>query len=188
MAIIKKENTMIILVVDTQIGIMNEHLYNFHNFVSNIKSLLVVARQHNIEVIYVRHDDGVGSSLTKGLEAYEIYEECKPKDKEKIFDKTVNSPFKDTGLLEYLQDAKVKDIIVVGLQTDYCIDASVKCGFEHGFHIIVPEGTNTTIDNQYMTGKESYEYYNSFIWKHRYADCLPIDKVIQMMERNTDIF
>lgn len=92
---------MILLVVDTQIGIMNDRLYNFFTFVSNVKSLICTARQQNIEVIYVRHDDGAGSALTKGLEAYEIYEEFRPLHNEKIFDKVVNSAFKDTGLLEY---------------------------------------------------------------------------------------
>ena len=35
-------------------------------------------------------------------------------------------------------------MIVVGLQTEYCIDAAVKCGFEHGFEIIVPKESNST--------------------------------------------
>ena len=30
------------------------------------------------------------------------------------------------------------ELIVAGLQTDYCMDATVKCGFEHGFKVYVP--------------------------------------------------
>ncbi len=73
---------------------------------------------------------------------------------EKIYDKTVNSPFRDTGLLEYLTGKQIKQIIVAGLQTDYCIDATVKCGFEHGFRMVVPEETNSTFDNQSMSAKK----------------------------------
>lgn len=64
-----------------------------------------------------------------------------------IFDKNVNSAFKSTGLLEYLKQKEETEIIVVGLQTDYCIDATIKAGFEHGFKMIVPAGTNSTFDN-----------------------------------------
>ncbi|MBS5113063.1 MAG: cysteine hydrolase [Coprobacillus cateniformis] len=172
---------MILLVIDTQKGITNHQLYNFESFVDNIKTLINKARDHHIEVIYVRHDDGEGT-LTKGNEDFEIYDEFKPLTYEKIFDKTVNSAFKNTGLLEYLQSINEKQVIVVGLQTEYCIDASIKCGFEHGFEMIVPEYSNTTFDNQFMSGEKSYQYYNNMIWKNRYAKCLSMEETLLLME------
>ena len=71
------------------------------------------------------------------------------------------------GGRKYLIEKRTKQIMVVGLQTDYCIDATVKCGFEHGFDVIVPEGANSTFDNQYMSAKETYDYFNEFMWKGR---------------------
>ena len=173
---------MVLLVIDTQRQIMNEKLYHFNTFVSNVKKLINAARNNEIEIIYVRHDDGVGSELTKGTDGFEIYEEFKPQSNDRIFDKTVNSPFKSTELLNYLNGKNEKNIVVVGLQTDYCMDASVKCGFEHGFHIIVPAYTNTTVNNSFLTGQESYCYYNEFIWKDRYAECISVEEVIKRME------
>ncbi|MDU4753181.1 MAG: isochorismatase family protein, partial [Clostridium butyricum] len=84
--------------------------------------------------------------------------------------------------LEYLKDKYEQDVVVVGLQTDYCIDATIKCGFEHGFNIIVPEHSNTTVDNKFMSAKQSYEYYNEFIWKNRYAECLSLCETIERMK------
>lgn len=49
---------MVLLVIDTQKLITNENLYNFDLFVSNVEKIIHTARQNNIEVIYVRHDDG----------------------------------------------------------------------------------------------------------------------------------
>lgn len=174
---------MVLLVVDTQNLITNAALYNFDVFVYNVKKLIKAARENNIEIIYVRHDDGIGQELTKGTDGFEIYKEFEPCKNERIFDKTVNSPFKDTGLLEYLIRQQIKQIIVVGLQTDYCIDATVKCGFEHGFKIIVPKGTNSTFDNEYMSAKATYSYYNDFMWKGRYADCISIEETLEMMKK-----
>ena len=173
---------MVLLVVDTQKLITNNKLYNFDIFVSNVKEVIANARENEIEIIYVRHDDGIGNKLTRGTEGYEIYEDFKPLDNERIFDKTVNSAFKDTGLLEYLKEKNESNIMIVGLQTDYCIDASIKCGFEHGFHMIVPAYANTTVDNSYMKGSQSYSYYNDFIWKNRYAECISMDEVINIMK------
>ena len=173
---------MVLLVIDTQKLITNEKLYKFDVFVSNIKKIIHEARKNNIEVIYVRHDDGAGNELTKGNEGFEIYEEFQPAHNERIFDKKFNSAFKGTGLLKYLSDKGEKDVIIVGLETDYCIDATIKCGFEHGFNIIVPAYSNTTINNKFMTADKSYQYYNEFMWNGRYAECISLDETIKRMK------
>lgn len=172
---------MVLLVVDTQKAIINEKLYEFDLFKKRVNELINKARSNGIEVIFVRHDDGIGCELSKGNEGFEIYEGFKPWVDELIFDKTVNSSFKNTGLLEYLKEKNEDTVIVVGLQTDYCIDATIKAGFEHGFKMIVPENTNSTFDNQYMTAEETYKYYNEFIWNKRYAECVSFEKTIEMM-------
>ncbi|MBC2077192.1 cysteine hydrolase [Listeria marthii] len=174
---------MILLIVDTQKLIMTNELYNFDSLVPNIESLIATARKNKLEVIYVRHDDGADTELTKGKEGFEIYEKFAPTHTERIFDKTVNSAFKGTGLLEYLQEKNTKTIIVAGLQTDFCIDATVKCGFEHGFQMIVPAFANSTEANEFMTAENSYKYYNEWMWPDRYANCLSIEDTINEMSK-----
>lgn len=156
---------MILLVVDAQKLISNQGLYNFNAFEYAVKTLITAARESGVEVIYIRHDDGVGTELTKGSPGFEIYEGFSPQQGEKIFDKTVNSAFKGTGL-----------------QTDYCIDATIKCGFEHGSQMIVPKNANATFDNAFMTGEQSYNYYNEFMWKGRYAECISVEETIERMK------
>lgn len=177
---------MVLLVIDTQKLITNERLYKFDEFVTNIKTLIDTARQNGIEIIYIRHDDGADQSLTKGTDGFEIYEAFAPNEGEKIFDKTVNSPFRDTGLLEYLKVKGKTELIVTGLQTDYCIDATVKCGFEHGFKVYVPAYANSTFDNSFMTAEENYHYYNEFMWNGRYAECISMEKILRKMENQNE--
>ena len=83
--------------------------------------------------------------------------------------------------MEYLKKKEEKTIIIVGLQTDYCIDATIKAGFEHGFKMLVPENTNSTFDNQFMTAEQTYRYYNEFIWNRRYAECISFNKALELM-------
>ena len=174
---------MVLLVVDTQKAITNSRLYQFDVFESHVRELINKARYNNIEVIFVRHDDGVENELTKGNNGFEIYEGFQPVYGEIIFDKNANSSFKDTGLLEYLKKKEEKTIIIVGLQTDYCIDATIKAGFEHGFKMLVPENTNSTFDNQFMTAEQTYRYYNEFIWNRRYAECISFNEALELMSR-----
>ena len=70
-----------------------------------------------------------------------------------------------------------------GLQTNYCIDASVKSAFERGYKVIIPDGTNSTFDNDYMDGETTYKYYNEIMWPKRFTDCISLDEALGMMER-----
>ncbi len=180
-------NEVVLLVVDTQILLVNNGLYDLKGFIKNIKDLISAARDRSVEVIYVIHDDGAGSDLTQGKKGFEIYEDFKPSEKEQVFVKNVNSSFRQTGLLEYLKNKNEKEIIVVGLQTDKCIDATIKCGFEHGFNMIVPAKANSTIDNEYLSAKDSYKYYNEFMWNGRYAECVTVDSMIKKMKSHISI-
>lgn len=177
---------MVLLVVDTQKAITNSKLYKFDLFKSHVIELIELARNNNIEIIFVRHDDGIGYELTRGNDGFEIYDEFQPVNGEVIFDKKVNSAFKDTGLLEYLRQKEENTIIIAGLQTDYCIDATIKAGFEYGFKMIVPSNANSTVDNPYMTAEQSYRYHNEFMWKKRYAECISFEETLKLMKERTD--
>ncbi len=172
---------MVLLVVDTQKAITDSGVYKFEQFEANITKLIDTARKSRVEVIFVRHDDGAGNSLTKGKDGFEIYEKFQPAENERIFDKTVNSAFRNTGLTEYLKEKGENTVIIVGLQTEYCIDATIKAGFEHGFKMIVPANCNSTFDNDYMSAELTYNYYNNFIWNKRYADCISFEETVEML-------
>ncbi len=174
---------MILLVVDTQKGCFNENLYLFETIKKNIKQLITLARENNVEVVYVQHDDGPGTDLDKSADNYEIYEEFAPRDGEKRFEKNVNSAFHPmTGLTEYLQSKGEKDIIAIGVSTDYCMDATVKSGFERGFNIIIPEYTNSTYDNPYFDKEAAYHYYNDFMWNKRYAKVISFKQATELLQ------
>ena len=103
---------------------------------------------------------------------------------EKRFIKSVCSAFKkESGLLEYLTAKEEKDVMICGIMTDFCINATVEAGFEHGLHMIVPAYANSTQDNEYMTREQAYHYYNEFLWPERYADCVPMDRALELLKK-----
>lgn len=99
----------------------------------------------------------------------------------------LSSPYavrsKESGLLEYLTAKEEKDVMICGIMTDFCINAMVEAGFEHGLHMIVPAYANSTQDNEYMTREQAYHYYNEFLWPERYADCVPMDRALELLKK-----
>jgi nicotinamidase-related amidase len=169
------------MVVDVQNALIKGHPYNEQKVIENIKKVTLTARDNKKEVIYVRHDDGEGTDLEKGTDGWQIYNDISPVSGEFIIEKEYNSAFHKTDLGEYLESKKIDTIILTGLQTEYCIDATLKSAFDYGYKIIIPEETNTTFDNEYLPGEKLYEFYNYKIWNKRFAEVLPIDDVIRVL-------
>ena len=173
---------MKLIVIDVQKGITDERLYDFDGFIRNVTNIIDAARKNNVEVIYVQHDDGPGTGFSFGDKDFEIADQVAPKENEKIFIKTINSCFGNNDLANYLRESKEKDLMIVGLQTNFCVDASVKSAFERGYKVIIPKGTNSTFDNDYMDRETTYKYYNDMMWPERFASCISVDDAIKMIE------
>lgn len=177
----------VLLVVDVQTALIEEHPYNEQRVIDNIKNLISIARSNEKEVVYVRHNDGKDGGLEYGTDGWQIHDDIAPDNDEKIFDKQNNSAFLKTGLKKYLDSKKIDTIILVGFQTEYCIDTTCKIAFEYGYKIIIPEETNTTFDNECLSGEKIYEFYNYKIWKDRFANVLPVGKVIKILANNNRV-
>ena len=132
---------MILLVVDMQKALTeDEELYDAEAFMDRNIRLIDAARKNNVEVIFVQHDAGEGSGFSAGDEDFKIDPRVAPKEGEKVFVKTINSCFGNKEFKAYMEQQEDKRLMVIGLQTNYCIDATVKSAFERGFEVIVPEG------------------------------------------------
>ena len=174
---------MILLVVDVQKGIINDRLYAYEKFINNITELIDTARSNNTEVIYIQHDDGPGSGFSIGDEAFEIAEQVAPNKDEKVFVKTINSCLGNPDFAKYLKDTGEKELMIIGLQTNFCIDATVKSAFERGYKVIVPKETNSTFDNDYMDARTTYRYYNEMMWPKRFAECVSMEDAIKLLQK-----
>ena len=174
---------MILLVVDMQRALTeDEGLYDAEAFMDRNIRLIDAARKNNVEVIFVQHDAGEGSGFSAGDEGYEIDPRVAPKEGEKVFVKTINSCFGNKEFKAYMEQQEDKRLMVIGLQTNYCIDATVKSAFERGFDVIVPEGTNSTFDNNYMTGETTVAYYNEDVWDG-VAELPTFDEAMEMITK-----
>ena len=89
---------MVLLVVDTQKGIVDERLHAFEKFVSNIRKLIRIAREQGIEVVYVQHDDGPGTGFSIGDDEFEVYSGFAPLLTEKRFQVACEIAFVTSGL------------------------------------------------------------------------------------------
>ena len=175
---------MKLIVIDMQKALLDDELYNLNGLLDNVSKLIEAARANRVEVIYVQHDAGEGSGFSVGDEAFEIADEVAPQAGEKVFVKRASSSFTNREFAAYLEKEEGDTLLIVGLQTNFCIDATVKSAFERGHDVFIPEGTNSTFDNPYMSGKTTYEYYMNEVWPDLFADCVTLDEALEMIRKH----
>lgn len=78
----------------------------------------------------------------------QIAHQISPKTEEKIIDKFYSSSFKETNLKAYLDEKQFSKLVIMGMQTEYCVDTAIRVAFELGYNLIVPQDLNTTFDTK----------------------------------------
>lgn len=101
-----------------------------------------------VPLVYVRHDDGEDRIS-------EIDSRIKPKESEIVIDKSYPSAFLETDLESWCSEQGITQLIVAGMMTEFCIDATIKSAFERGYQVLVPQGCCATVDNEYLTAQQT---------------------------------
>lgn len=94
----------------------------------NAQKLLAKFRKAKQPVIHIKHGDGAGS---------EIHPNVAPMPGEKIIVKKEVNCFKNTDLLEYLQENGIRKLVLCGMQTNMCLEAATRAAADYGFECIV---------------------------------------------------
>lgn len=173
----------ILLVVDVQNGLVDAKPFAGDTVIANIGILEKKCRAAGVEVAFVQHDGRPGDELEPGAWGWEIHRDVAPARGEQIFRKKFNSAFKETDLKAYFDQKNVGTIILVGMQTEYCIDTTCRVAFELGYQIIIPDMTNTTFDNGELSAAQVYQYHNQRLFKNRFATVVPLEDALEMIEK-----
>ncbi len=84
---------------------------------------------------------------TKGAE---IHASVLPAKDEIVVQKHFPNSFRETGLLDYLREADVKDLVICGAMSHMCIDATVRAAFDLGFSCTVAADACATRDVEFQ--------------------------------------
>jgi len=79
-------------------------------------------------VIHVKHATSKDSLINKNVA---------PLQGEKVFTKHYANSFRETGLLDYLHQHKIKQVLICGMQTQMCVEATARAAADYGFDVIV---------------------------------------------------
>jgi nicotinamidase-related amidase len=103
------------------------------------KKLLGHFREKNLPVVHVQHiSTRTGATFfLPNTEGINIHESVAPLPDETIIKKNFPNSFRDTQLNEYLVSKKIEELVICGMMSHMCIDATVRAAFDRGYTCIV---------------------------------------------------
>jgi nicotinamidase-related amidase len=159
-----------LLIIDVQRGLI-EPAHRSREVLDAINILLTKARANATPVVYVQHDGPKGHGLEVGTAAWQIHPAIAPKEGEPVVHKRASDSFYDTLLQRELEARGIKRLIVVGGQTDYCIDTTCRRATTMGYNVTLVEDAHTTEDNDLLTAAQVVAYHNYMLNGFRTDEC-----------------
>jgi nicotinamidase-related amidase len=109
-------------------------------------TLLNYFRTHGLPTVHIQHVSlrpGASFFLPE-TEGVKIHEAITPLDGEMIVSKHFPNSFRETSLLEHLKSQGVENLIISGMMTHMCVDATTRAAADLGFTVTVAEDACAT--------------------------------------------
>ncbi len=99
------------------------------------REVLDFFRKNKMPVIHIRHlSVRPGATFfIPGTPGSEIHENVNPASGEAVIEKNYPNSFRETPLLDVLKKEGVTRLVIAGMMTHMCVDATTRAAFDHGF-------------------------------------------------------
>jgi nicotinamidase-related amidase len=103
------------------------------------RKVLDACRDRGEAVVHVQHvwDAADASFMRPGTEGVEIHESVAPREGEPVVQKAQPNAFLDTTLEQELRSRGIDQLVVCGMMTSMCVDATVRAAVDLGFQATV---------------------------------------------------
>ncbi len=128
-----------LLIIDIQNDYFPEgkmELDNAAKAAEKAAEILNYFRMKNLTVFHIQHES-IGkdaSFFLPGTQGQKINDLVKPLENETVLKKNYPNSFIETSLFAKLQENKIKNLVITGMMTFMCVDATARAAKDLGFH------------------------------------------------------
>ena len=107
--------------------------------VLNVRKMLEKFRTEKKTVIHIQHvaTSTKATFFLPGTFGCEIHEQVRPLESEKLIVKHFPNSFRETDLLHYLKENQVTGLVLCGMMTHMCVDATTRAANDLGFSCVL---------------------------------------------------
>lgn len=144
-----------LLIIDIQHALCTGEwaAFDIERVVARINDVAAKARAAGIPVVLIQHEEDEGP-LQFGTEGWQLDARLKTGPEDIRIRKTATDSFHRTGLEALLQSRGVSNLIVCGLQSEFCVDSTVRGALAHGYPVTLVADAHSTLDNGILSAAQ----------------------------------
>jgi nicotinamidase-related amidase len=153
--------TTALLIIDVQRALCSGEYqcYDIHNIIEKINGLSSKARRTGVPVVLIQHEEKDGL-LAHDAEGWQLAEGLETSLKDLRVRKTTPDSFYQTDLRKLLPSEDFERLVICGLQTDYCVNATVRQAHQLGYDVVLVADAHSTVDNGNMSAEDVITEHN----------------------------
>jgi nicotinamidase-related amidase len=103
------------------------------------REILSLFRAKGLPLVHIQHVAARPGAtfFLPGTDGVKIHQNVEPLPQEMIFQKNYPNSFRGIPLLDHLRDNQVDKVVVCGMMTHMCVDATVRAAFDYGLEVTV---------------------------------------------------
>lgn len=127
--------------------------------IARINGLSARARAAGAPVLLIQHEEDEGP-MQHGSPGWQLAPGLSQADSDLRLRKRSPDSFHHTPLLGLLQERGIDSLTVCGLQTDYCVDTTVRRALALGFPVRLAGDAHSTLDNAVLSAPQIIAHHN----------------------------
>lgn len=153
--------TTALLIVDVQHALCTGQYqcFDIQRVIARINALSARARAASIPVVLIQHEEK-SDLLQHGSESWQLAKDLNTSHTDLRIGKTTGDSFYQTPLRSLLLERGVDRLIICGLQTDYCVNATVRQAHASGYDVVLAGDAHSTVDNGNTAAEDIIAEYN----------------------------
>jgi nicotinamidase-related amidase len=151
-------NNTALIIIDVQMGLFEKAtpIYNADTLLDNLCMLIDRAHQANVPVFFLQHANEK-IKMAQGSDAWLLHPRLQPVEIDRIIPKQHSSAFEETTLVKELETLGVQRLVVTGLVTHGCVQATCLDAQKRGYQVILVKDGHSSYSKQ---AKELIEEWN----------------------------
>lgn len=153
-----------LLIADVQVAMFSPlegpPVWQGERVLHNIDLLLENARETGMPVIFIQHTNPEDPEYAEGLPTWHIHPEIEPKPGEPVIRKRWWDSFQGTELQTVLETLGITHLIIVGMQTEYCLDTTVRSALGREYRVTLVSDGHTTFDTPLLRAEQIIAHHN----------------------------
>ena len=150
-----------LLVVDVQNIVCAGELraHEVDRVIDRINQVTYKARCVNALVVIVQHETQCGD-MDYGSENWKLAPLLERRSTDVVVRTTASDAFLNTNLQELLVSRGIADLIICGLQSEFCVDSTVRRAMALGYPVVLVADGHSTVDNGVLSATQISAHHN----------------------------